>query len=136
MNQHTVKAFARVVLLIDGIALIPFFQLTSFAQTPGTASPSSESVHGSKSGPKLSKAQKIALAVSVGPAEITKNATLADMTEMSGGPPKELRAGTNGWVCYAVVNQPMCLDKEWQKWAAAWMSKSPLQIEDRHCIHA
>jgi hypothetical protein len=129
MNRHAAKTFVSIGLLIGGIGLNPSFQVTCFAQTPDTASPSSASVHGSKSGPKLSKAQKIALAMSAGPAEITKNATLADMTEMSGGPPKELRAGTNGWVCYAVVNQPMCLDKEWQKWAAAWMSKSPLQIE-------
>ena len=96
MNRHAAKTFVSIGLLIDGIGLNPFFQVTCFAQTPDTASPSSASVHGSKSGPKLSKAQKIALAMSAGPAEITKNATLADMTEMSGGPPKELRAGTNG----------------------------------------
>jgi hypothetical protein len=76
--------------------------------------------------PKMSDAKKIALAVSAGPAEITKNATIIDMTDMSS--PKQLRAGMNGWACYAMVNQPMCLDKEWQKWAEAWMGKKQLQL--------
>ena len=75
---------------------------------------------------KMTDAQKIALAVSAGPAEITKNATIMDMTSM---PPKQLRAGTNGWMCAAVINQPMCLDKEWQKWADAWMNKTEPKIE-------
>jgi len=49
------------------------------------------------------------------------------MTDMSNSP-KQLRAGTNSWACYAMILTPMCLDKEWQKWAEAWMSKSPLKI--------
>ncbi len=77
--------------------------------------------------PRLTNAQKIALATSAGPSEIAKNATIIDMTDMS--KPEQLRAGTNGWVCYAMINQPMCLDKEWQKWAQAWMSKSELKID-------
>jgi hypothetical protein len=74
---------------------------------------------------KLTNAQKIALAMSAGPVEIAKNATIIDMTDMS---KRQLRAGTNGWVCYADVKEPMCLDKEWQKWMEAWMSKSDLKI--------
>ena len=74
---------------------------------------------------KLTNAQKIALAMSAGPVEIAKNATIVDMTDMS---KRQLRAGTNGWVCYADVKEPMCLDKEWQKWMEAWMSKSDLKI--------
>ncbi len=76
--------------------------------------------------PKMSKAQKIALAMSAGPAAISKNATIVDMTDMAHM--KELRAGTNGWVCYASPVYPMCLDKEWQKWMEAWMNKSDLRI--------
>src|SRR5260370_16043924 len=78
--------------------------------------------------PKMSDAKKIALAVSAGPAEITKNATIIDMTDMSS--PKQLRAGMNGWACYAMVNHPMCLDKGWQKWAEAWMGKKQLQLSE------
>ncbi len=83
--------------------------------------------HDRKAAPRLTNAQKIALATSAGPSEIAKNATIIDMTDMS--KPNQLRAGTNGWVCYAMINQPMCLDKEWQKWAQAWMSKSELKID-------
>ena len=77
--------------------------------------------------PRLANAQKVALAMSAGPTEIARHATIIDMADMS--KPKQLRAGTNGWVCYAMVNQPMCLDKEWQKWAAAWMSKSEVNVD-------
>jgi hypothetical protein len=75
----------------------------------------------------MTDAQKIALAVSAGPVEITRNATVMDMTDMS-KPPRQLRAGTNGWVCYAIPGMPMCLDKEWQKWMQAWMNKTTPQI--------
>jgi hypothetical protein len=129
MNRESVQHFASVILLILRISWIPSAQAILFAQTPGAETAPNRNGTGAKSTPKLSRAQKIALAMSAGPADISKNATIADMTEMSGEPPKELRAGTNGWVCYAAVNQPMCLDKEWQRWAAAWMSKSDLKIE-------
>ena len=78
----------------------------------------------------------IALAMSAGPAAISKNAMIvgcaggscADMNELAKGP-KQLRAGTNRWVCYALKDGPMCLDKEWRKWMEAWMSKSDPKIE-------
>lgn len=79
--------------------------------------------------PKMTDAKKIALAVSAGPPEIAKNAAILDMTDMSNPHPKQLRAGTNGWACYAMIGAPMCLDKQWQKWAEAWMSKGPVQID-------
>ena len=60
--------------------------------------------------------------------EITKAAAIIDMTDMSGQEHKQLRAGTNGWACYAMVGQPMCLDKEWQKWMEALMGKTKPQI--------
>src|SRR5260370_20625183 len=73
--------------------------------------------------PKMSDAKKIALAVSAGPADITKNATIIDMTDMSS--PKQLRARMNGWACYSLEYQPMCLDKAWQQRAEASMRKEP-----------
>jgi hypothetical protein len=72
----------------------------------------------------MTDAQKIALAMSAGPQEIAKNATITDMATM-----KQLRAGTNGWVCYASTEVPMCIDKQWQKWVEAWMSKKEPKIE-------
>jgi hypothetical protein len=87
--------------------------------------------------PKMTNAQKIALAMSAGPAEMTKNATIigcggascANMNDMSTAPPKQLRAGTNGWACYAFVDEPMCLDNQWRKWMEAWMNKSEPKID-------
>src|SRR5438046_7289550 len=32
-------------------------------------------------------------------------------------------------MCTAVMSHPMCLNKEWQKWADAWMNKSAPKIE-------
>ncbi len=78
-----------------------------------------------KTGSKATDAQKIAVAESAGPAEIGKNATIMDMTVM---PAKQLRAGTNGWLC-APEPDPMCLDKEWQKWADAWMNKKDFKAQ-------
>lgn len=81
---------------------------------------------------------KIAGAMSAAPASIAKNATILDWPEKEGAPPKQLRAGTNGWVCYpstpemfgtAAGDDPMCLDKEWQEWAGAWMAKKPYQAK-------
>ncbi|HKZ81064.1 MAG TPA: hypothetical protein VJ124_22525 [Pyrinomonadaceae bacterium] len=84
-----------------------------------------------RAAPKMTNAQKIAYAMSAAPLEIAKHATIMDMTDMS--KQKQLRSGTNGWVCYVMVfgtnNEAMCLDKEWQKWAEAWMNKSEPKIE-------
>jgi hypothetical protein len=93
-------------------------QQTASAKTPNTKHTT----------PMMTTAQKIALAMSGGPSEIAKNATIMDMTDMS-VKPTQLRAGTNGWVCSAVIGMPMCLDKQWQKWMDAWMNKSELKVE-------
>jgi copper(I)-binding protein len=69
-------------------------------------------------GKTMTNAQKIKLALSAGPADITKDATVMDMG--ADGKMVELRKGTNGWMCMAQP-EAMCLDKEWQGWANAWM---------------
>jgi len=79
----------------------------------------------------------IALAMSAGPPAISRRASIigcvggscADMNELAKGPTKELRTGTNGWVCYPLKDGPMCLDKQWRKWMEGWMSKSDPHIE-------
>lgn len=87
-------------------------------------------------GDAMTDAQKIANAMSAGPAAVTKNAAIMDWpAEMGKGQPRQLRAGTNGWVCYprtpnptaATGEDPMCLDKGWQAWADAFMSKTPVK---------
>jgi hypothetical protein len=76
-----------------------------------------------QSGGNPSDAATIAKAVSAAPPEIGNHAAV-----MGAGPDgkmKQLRAGTNGWMCMLdPVGNPMCLDKEWQAWGEAWMHKT------------
>ena len=74
---------------------------------------------------------KIRNAMSAAPDSVASAATIMDWPATEGGKFTQLRAGTNGWVCYpsmpaattAVGQDPMCLDAEFQKWAGAWMTK-------------
>jgi hypothetical protein len=86
---------------------------------------------------KMTSAKKIANAMSAAPAAIAKNATIMDWPEKEGGQPKELRKGTNDWVCFpsspteyggASNEDPMCLDKQWQAWGEAWMGKKEPKV--------
>lgn len=94
------------------------------ATTPTTSS-SSASVAPSTSEDKIKNA------MSAAPDSIASAATIMDYPATAGGKPTQLRAGTNGWVCFpstpaakgAVGEDPMCLDAEFQKWADAYMSK-------------
>jgi hypothetical protein len=92
--------------------------------------------HGRAARP-MTTAQKIANAMSAAPAVIAKSATIMDWPATPTGTPSQLRAGTNGWVCYpsspqefegASIEDPMCLDKNWQMWAEAWMSKTTPKV--------
>jgi len=118
------RVYAIVVLMV--VALVSAVPFLAIGQTKDKLSATTAKKPAAS---KMTEVQKIALAMSAGPIEIAKNATIIDMTDMSGGQMKQLRAGTNGWVCYARVDAPMCLDKEWQKWAEAWMGKSEPKIE-------
>jgi hypothetical protein len=74
-----------------------------------------------------STAAKIKRALSAGPADITKNAAVMELGV--DGKMKQLRAGTNGWMCMAEP-EVMCMDKEWQSWADAWMAKKDPQVKN------
>lgn len=91
---------------------------------------------GAKPRPRTT-AQKIAEAMSAAPAAISRHAAIMDWPDTPTGKPKQLRAGTNGWVCYpstpsefegASGADPMCLDKNWQAWGEAWMSKTKPKV--------
>lgn len=128
MLQKTARVLASSALFMVGLCA-PHVQQVALAQTPAARSAGSSGEHNKASVVRMTKAQKIALAMSAGPAAISKDAAIADMTDMTAGQTKELRPGTNGWVCYAMTDQPMCLDKEWQKWLQALMSKGELKVE-------
>jgi hypothetical protein len=70
----------------------------------------------------VSASDKIAEAVSAGPAELAENAAVVDWDGTV------LREGTNGWTCFPDTKPqpgitPMCLDGQWLKWAHAWTNK-------------
>jgi hypothetical protein len=81
---------------------------------------------------------KVKDAMSAAPAAISKNATIMDWgAEPMKDPPKQLRAGTNGWVCYPSMRvpgmdmsaeDPMCIDKQWQSWAEAYMGHTTPKV--------
>ena len=116
--------FSKTSQLFAGFALLALLVLSA-----GQAMAQKKHTMGAAS--KMTRAQKLAFAMSAAPPEIGRHATVMDMTDMS--KPKQLRAGTNGWICYAMIlgtnNEAMCLDKQWQNWAAAWMSKTEPKIE-------
>ncbi|MBI3459863.1 hypothetical protein HY009_02905 [Candidatus Acetothermia bacterium] len=78
--------------------------------------------------------QKIQNAMSAAPMAISKDATILDLPASAGAQPKQLRAGTNGWVCYpddpgTPANDPICLDQVWQAWFQAWAEKKPFSTK-------
>src|SRR5262249_29658217 len=78
----------------------------------------------------MSDAQLIKLAMSAGPADISKDTTIKVADEKMNM--RQLKAGTNGWMCMAVqagALDTMCLDKEWQGWADAYVKKTAPQVK-------
>jgi hypothetical protein len=69
-----------------------------------------------------SDAAAIGKATAAAPPDVGRNATVMGMS--ADGKMRELRHGTNGWMCMAdLVGDTMCLDKAWQAWGDAWMNK-------------
>lgn len=62
----------------------------------------------------------ITLATSAAPADIGAKATVVD--HGTDGKARTVRQGSNNWVCMAHP-EVMCLDKNWQDWADAWINK-------------
>jgi hypothetical protein len=100
----------------------------------GEAAPAKKAAEPAKAKSTMTEAQKIASAESAAPAAISTHATIMDWAETAGGPMKQIRAGTNGWMCMPSTSggigpgDPMCLDKQWQTWAEAYMSKGPVNV--------
>jgi hypothetical protein len=95
--------------------------LSLVAQEP----PKPATQHPAPKGSVMSSEAKIALAMSAGPADVTRNATVVEPG--ADGKMVQLRAGTNGWVCMAHP-EVMCLDKEFQGWVDAWINKKDPQV--------
>ena len=83
---------------------------------------------------KNSAEWKIKNAMSAAPMAIAKDATIMDWPTAEGAPPTQLRAGTNGWLCYpddltTPTNDPMCLDQVWQALIQAYVEKKPFSTQ-------
>jgi len=75
----------------------------------------------------MSKAQKIANAVTAAPEAISGKATVLDWPAKEGDAPAVLREGSNSWTCLPDMpdtdgNDPVCMDKPWMQWAEAYMA--------------
>src|SRR5512132_3567518 len=100
----------RIVASLGAVLMLA--AVTAVAQEKMKDPPKSSHEGIAKAGGAQSDAAVIAKATSAAPPDIGRNAAV--MGAGGDGKMKELRAGTNGW---------MCLDKEWQAWGDAWMNK-------------
>ena len=121
------KAMATVVGLLIMTAATVGAQDTT--KTPKEAPKAAAGHDGmAKSAAPGADAAKIARAMSAAPPSISRNATI--MALGADGKMPQLRAGTNGWMCMLdPAGSPMCLDKEWQGWADAWVNKKDPQVK-------
>ena len=129
----------RIQLPVSLVVSIVWLTACGKAATPGadttaTAASTTTSTATNPANPSAaptSNDDKIKNAESAAPDSIAKAATIMDWPATEGGKPTQLRAGTNGWVCYpstpnpghAVGEDPMCLDPQFQKWAVGYLSK-------------
>jgi hypothetical protein len=122
------KAIAAVAgLLVMVGATVAAQDVTKTPKETPKAAPGHDAM--AKSGGGGSDAAKIERAMSAAPPSISRNAAIMDIG--ADGKMKQLRAGTNGWVCMLEPNGvPMCLDKEWQGWADAWINKKDPQVKN------
>jgi hypothetical protein len=77
---------------------------------------------------------KIANAMSAAPEAIARDATILDWPQHEGAEMRQLRAGTNGWICLpdnpgTEGNDPMCLDEPWMSFMHASMRRVPPRID-------
>lgn len=111
----------RMTVTAVGLAAVALFTVTPAAgQTAAAAKP-------------MTKAQKIANALSAAPASISAKAAILDWPAKEGAAPETLRAGTNGWTCFpdmpdTMGNDPACLDAAWMKWVEAYLAHKTPEI--------
>ena len=96
------------LLLINACAFVGFFTLPAAANEPTS--------------------EKIARALSAGPATITSHATVAFMDDA--GKMTTLRSGSNGWTCAVgtkgeVGADPFCTDAAGMQWTMDWVAQKP-----------
>ena len=118
----------KVMVIAAGLLIMA--SVTVVAQEKAKEEPKGKSGHEmTKKEGGGSDSAKINRAMSAAPASVSKGATIMEMS--ADGKMRQLRAGTNGWMCLVEADgTPMCLDKEWQAWADGWMNKKDPQVKN------
>ncbi len=104
--------------------VLGFMLVTSYAYAEEKAAAGAKPKAAAK---KMSDAEIIKLAQSSGPPDVSKDATI--MTMEADGKMRQLKEGKNGWMCMVAGQDSMCLDKEWQSWAQAWVGHTDPQVK-------
>ena len=91
--------------------------------------PFASAMHHEASGHKISEAEVIKIARSAAPANVSGDATIMSSDGTI------LVEGTNGWTCMPGTPpnenvNPMCVDKAWQNWLAAYMAQGEYDSEE------
>ncbi|MBI4501382.1 MAG: hypothetical protein HY700_09495 [Gemmatimonadetes bacterium] len=113
---------------MNRFALLLIATLVACQQTPPK-----EAAKAAPAGPAPGTPEwKIQTAMSAGPAAISSNATIAELTP--DGKMNTLREGTNGWMCMpdepsTPMTDPGCFDKVWQEMFGAYMAKKPFKTQ-------
>jgi hypothetical protein len=90
-----------------------------------------------KTTPTTATQNKIRQAMRAAPPEISAKAAVMDWPEKDGMPMKELRAGTNGWMCMPstpvtasspLQEDPMCVDKSFSALLDAYATKTDPKV--------
>src|SRR5262245_45265638 len=111
----------RIIATLSAVLLVAA-ATAAVAQDKAKDPPKSGHEGMTKAGGAKSDAAVIAKATSAAPPDIGRHAAV--MGTGADGKMKELRAGTNGWMCMLdLAGDSMCLDKEWQAWGDAWINK-------------
>ena len=121
---------SRTCILLSAAAVLTLGGCNKYGTT-NSGETAAATNNGSTGATNTSTASKdpIASAESAAPASIAHDASVVTV-DASGGL-KELRKGTNGWTCMpdsptTPGPDPMCMDANAMKWAAAWMGhKTP-----------
>jgi hypothetical protein len=118
----------KPMVIAAGLLIMASFTVAAQEKAKEEPQPGHETMTKKKYGGG-SDSSKIGRAMSAAPATVSKNATIMEMT--ADGKMKQLRAGTNGWMCLLEADgTPMCLDKEWQAWADGWMNKKDPEVKN------
>ncbi|HEY9516996.1 MAG TPA: hypothetical protein VIQ74_15060 [Gemmatimonadaceae bacterium] len=74
---------------------------------------------------------KVESAMGAAPKAIASDAAIMDWPDKEGGQMKQLRAGSNGWVCLPASpsEDPLCMDKTFQEWGTAMEAKRTPEIK-------